>query len=306
MGIVFFGTPAFAVPSLEALLKAGEDVKLVVTQADKPKGRGHVLSPPPVKETALKSGLRVIQPPKLKDPGFLGELKSLRPEFLAVVAYGRLLPPEVLRAPSSAPVNLHASLLPKYRGAAPIPWAIIKGEKETGVATMLMTEGLDEGDILLEERVAVTDEDTAGTLSERLSQIGAGLLVRTLKGLREGSIEPRPQTGEPTYAPPLKKGDGKVNWSKSAVELSDFVRGMHPWPGAYCVLAGESVTLLKTRPVSGKGAPGRIHAVEKDSIQIGTGYGLLSVELLKPAGKKAMPAGAFLQGRKLKEGDLAG
>jgi len=306
VGIVFFGTPAFAVPSLETLLKAGEDVKLVVTQADKPKGRGHILSPPPVKESALRHGLRVVQPAKLKDPGFLGELNSLRPEFLVVVAYGRLLPPEVLRAPSSAPVNLHASLLPKYRGAAPIPWAIIKGEKETGVTTMLMTEGLDEGDILLEERVAITDEDTAGSLSERLSQPGAGLLVKTLKGLREGSIEPRPQAGEPTYAPPLKKEDGKVDWAKGAVELFNFVRGMHPWPGAYCVLAGETVTLLKVRPVSGKGAPACIHAVQKDSIQIGTGNGLLLIDLLKPAGKKAMPAGAFLRGRKLKEGDMAG
>jgi methionyl-tRNA formyltransferase len=304
MPVVFFGTPAFAIPSLRALIESGEKIEAVVTRPDAPKGRDRAPSAPPVKELALKHGLRVLQPRSMKDEGFVKELRDISPEFLVVVAYGRILTREIIGVPTVAPVNVHASLLPRYRGASPIAWAIINGDAETGVTTQIIKYELDTGDILLQEKTGIADEDTTETLSERLSVIGADLLVRTIKGLRDGTITPFPQAGEPTYAPPLKKEDGLMNWNRTARELFNFARGMHPWPGAYSFLHGERLRLAKVGLVPGEGAPGRIAKAEGDELLVGTGEGLLSIIELQPEGKRPMAARAFLQGRDVVEGDV--
>ncbi|GAB4405979.1 MAG: methionyl-tRNA formyltransferase [Thermodesulfovibrionales bacterium] len=301
MSIVFFGTPEFAVPSLMALIGAGEDIALVVTQTDKLKGRGHKPTQPPVKKAALEAGLRVIQPATLKDRTLLREIASTEPEFIVVVAYGKILPGSILQIPLYGCINLHASLLPKYRGAAPIAWAIINGERQTGVTTMLMDEGLDTGPILLQRGIEISDDDTAGSLSLKLAELGASLLIETLKGMRDGTVKPILQKGEASYAPPLKKEDGLIDWSKSAIEIFNFVRGMQPWPGAYCYIGDERVKILKTKPIKTDGKPGMI-VKGRDELIIGTGYGLLSIVELQPSGKNPMPASAFLLGRKLTEG----
>ncbi|GAB4388284.1 MAG: methionyl-tRNA formyltransferase [Thermodesulfovibrionales bacterium] len=303
MSLVFFGTPVFAIPSLKALLDSGEKVEAVVTQRDKKQGRGRRLMPPPVKEFALERGLRVLQPAALRDEALERELASLSPEVMVVVAYGKILPPALLRIPPMGVVNVHASLLPRYRGASPIAWAIMNGEAETGVTTMLMNEGLDEGDVLLAESVRIEDEDTAGSLSERLSAVGARLLVETLRGMREGSVRPAPQAGEPSFAPPFKKEDGRVDWSRPARELYNFVRGMDPWPGAFSSLSGERIRLLRVRPAEGRAGPGEI-VLRDGGILVGTGDGLLAIEELQPEGKRPMAAAAFLSGRKVRGGEV--
>ncbi len=302
MSVVFFGSPSFAVPSLESLIDAGEEIVAVVTQTDKPAGRSREPQPPPVKVRAIERGLRVLQPRSMKDEDFLRELESIRPEFIVVVAYGRILTPRVLNAPSIAPVNLHASLLPRYRGASPIAWAVISGEKTTGLTTMIITEGLDEGDILLQETHEILEEDTAGSLADRLSVAGGPLLVKTLRGLRDGSVKPRPQAGQADYAPLLKKDDGRMDWSRPARDLYNFVRGMHPWPGAFSYLDGARVKLLKVRAADGSGEPGKVVSVTSDYFVVGAGKGLLEVLELQPEGKRPMSARAFLQGRELKAG----
>ncbi len=303
MSIIFFGTPEFAVPTLKALIGSGEDIALVVTQTDK-FNRGHKLAPPPVKVTALEAGLRVAQPTNLKEESFLKELTATKPEFIVVVAYGRILPKALLELPERGSVNVHASLLPKYRGAAPIAWSIIRGEEKTGVTTMLMDEGLDTGDILLQSETLITEDDTGTTLGARLSGLGASLLVDTLKGMRNGSITPVPQGGEATYAPPLRKEDGLIDWSKSAREISRFLRGMQPWPGAYCSMNGERIILLEAVPLAGKGDAACISEIGKEMLMIGTGEGLLGVKKLQPSGKKPMTAAAFIHGRALRKGML--
>src|SRR4030067_1380014 len=208
MRIVFFGTPAFAVPSLKALLQSGEEIIAVVTQADKRRGRNSTTSPPPVKEFAMHHGIRILQPGNIKEPAFLNELFPMKPEIIIVVAYGKILPPSILALPPYGCINVHASLLPKYRGAAPIQWALMNGEKKTGGTTMLMDEGLDTGAVILQEETEIADEDNAETLSKRLSDIGASLLGKTMQGLKNSSLKPMPQSGTPSYAPPLKKENG--------------------------------------------------------------------------------------------------
>jgi len=302
VALIFFGTPQFAVPSLKALIDAKEDTALVVTQPDKVKGRGHILSAPPVKELALAHGIKVVQPAKIRNEDFYEELKALNPEFIIVVAYGKILPEDILNLPKYGCINVHASLLPKYRGAAPIQWALLKGEKITGVTTMLMDKGLDTGDVLLKSELEIKDDDNTGTLFEKLSAIGANTLIATIKGMRAGKVEPTPQQGEPSYAPPLKKDDGKIDWNRTAGELSHFVRGMYPWPSAFCYLNNERIKITKARPVAGQGIPGMIEKAEGERLFVGTGEGLLAIEELQPEGKKIMLATAFLAGRKLKVG----
>ncbi len=308
MAIVFFGTPQFAVPSLKALINEKEDIAFVVTQPDRIKGRGHTLSAPPVKEVALSLGLKVLQPESIRDETFYMTLKDLAPEFIIVVAYGKILPEKILALPKFGCINVHASLLPKFRGAAPIQWALIKGEKITGVTTMLMDKGLDTGDILLKAELDISDDDTSETLSIRLSELGAELLIKTIKGIRDGKIKPEPQKGEVSYAPPLKKDDGRINWEKSAEELFNFIRGMNPWPSAYSYLNGERIKIIKARKpieydisLNGK-AIGIIVKASDGQLIVQTGSGLLAIEELQPEGKKTMSAKAFLAGRKLKEG----
>ena len=301
MRIIFFGTPAFAIPSLVALLQSEEEVIAVVTQPDKKKGRGRVSSPSPVKELAIDRGIKILQPVNIKDPLFLNGLSKIMPEIIVVVAYGKILPAQILRLPSHGCINVHASLLPKYRGAAPIQWAIINGEKKTGITTMLMDEGLDTGNILLQEETEISSDDNAETLGNKLAEIGASLLIRTIKGIRSGYIKPIPQKGTPGYAPPLKKEDGRLNWSKTATEIFNFVRGMYPWPCAYCYLNKKRIKITRVKMLEGSGIPRRVEKTGEELI-VGTGEGLISIIELQPEGKIPMSAKAFLQGRRLKEG----
>ncbi|HMK59534.1 MAG TPA: methionyl-tRNA formyltransferase [Dissulfurispiraceae bacterium] len=303
MAIVFFGTPDFAVPSLQALIEADEQIELVVTQPDRVKGRGHQLSAPPVKELALKHSLRIEQPENIRNSEFYGRLAALSPEFIIVVAYGKILPKDILDLPFRGCVNVHASLLPKFRGAAPIQWALLKGERITGVTTMLMDEGLDTGDILLKSTVDIGEDDTSAALFVKLAGLGAKTLLETIRGVRKGDVLPTPQEGEPSYAPPLKKKDGRIDWNRSAEELSFFVRGMNPWPSAVCMLGQERIKIIRAIAVIGSGVPGRIEKASGGVLLVGTSEGLLKVEEIQPEGKKVMPAAAFLAGRKLRERD---
>jgi len=300
-GIIFFGTPEFAVPSLKALISRGEKILLVVTQPDKPKGRGKNLQPPEIKKIALQYELPLCQPEKIKDENFIKKLKSLNPEFGIVVAYGKILPKEILEIPKHGCINLHASLLPKYRGAAPIQWALINGEKITGVTTMIIDEGLDTGPILLQKEVSINDEDNAETLSEKLSVVGAELVIETIDKMRKRTITPKPQTGEITYAPQLKKDDGKINWNNSARKIFNLVRGTYPWPCAYSFLKDERVKIIKTEVLEGNAAPGLIIKAKNELI-VGTQEGLLRILLIQPEGKKIMTAKEFISGRKINEG----
>ena len=304
MRIVFFGTPEFAVPSLKKVLEAGHDVVAVITQPDKGKGRGRRMAEPPVKALALVKGIPVRQPDGIKSPDFVEEIAALRPDAVVVVAYGKILPPSLLIVPLLACINVHASLLPKYRGAAPIQRAIMNGEVKTGITTMRMDEGLDTGDVLLREETEIREEDNAYTLAVRLSELGAFLLIRTLAGLQDGSILPVPQSGEPSYAPPLRKDEGRIRWSFPAREIANLVRGAYPWPGAYCFLNGERITILGARALgqdSGAG-PGKIEGVSEKELLVGTGKGLLAVTEVKPEGRKAMSAADFSHGRHLRGG----
>lgn len=302
MSIIFFGTPEFAVPSLKALVEAGEDITLVVTQPDRAKGRGHKLLPAPLKVTAKEMGIQVIEPLTLKDDDLILRLSEIRPEFIIVVAYGKILPKRILDIPLRGCINLHASLLPKYRGAAPIQWALINGEEITGITTMLMDEGLDTGPVFLKKELMIDEDDNAESLSRKLSEIGASLLIETVKGIRNGSLRPKPQEGEPSFAPPLKKEDGNIDWNKTAREIFNLIRGTYPWPGAHCFIGGEKVRIIKARPLNSEGRPGIIEKVTKDELLIGTGKGLLSILELQPSGRSQMSIRAFLQGRRLNQG----
>jgi methionyl-tRNA formyltransferase len=302
MRIVFFGTPKFAIPSLKALLESEEEITAVVTQTDKKGGRGRILLPSPVKELAMSRGLKIIQPSNIKDTVFLNELSVIKPDMVVVVAYGKILPQQILKLPSLGCINVHASLLPKYRGAAPIQWAIINGEEQTGITTMLMDEGLDTGSILLQEKTDITDEDNADTLSKKLSEMGALLLMKTIRGLKNGSVRPVPQKGIPSYAPALRKEDGKIDWSKSAKEIFNLIRGLYSWPCAYCYLNKERIKIIRAKALDGSGFPGRVERANKGEFVIGTGKGLISIIELQPEGKTIMSAVSFLQGRRVEEG----
>ncbi len=301
MSLIFFGTPDFAVPSLRALLSE-EDIALVVTQPDKLKGRGHILSSPPVKELALAYGIKVVQPPKIRNEEFYNVVKRIAPEFIIVVAYGKILPEDVLRLPLHGCINVHGSLLPKYRGTAPVQWALINGERITGVTTILMDTGIDTGDILQHAEVQILDDDNAETLSGKLADLGGKTLIETLKGIRSGTVKPVPQTGDATYAPPLRKEDGRINWGRSARELLQFVKGLYPWPSAFSYLNDELIKIIKVKPLDGDGVAGRIEKASGGQLVVGTGKGLLLVEELQPGGRRIMSSEAFMSGRRLKEG----
>lgn len=305
MAIIFFGTPHFAVPSLKALIESKEDVALVISQPDKIKGRGHILSSPPVKDLALTYGIRVLQPSKIKDNSVYEEIRSISPEFIVVVAYGKILPKEILQIPKRGCINVHASLLPKYRGAAPIQWALINGEKTTGITTMMMDEGLDTGDILLQSEIEIRDEDNFITLSERLSELGASLLIKTLSGIRKGEIKPKKQEGDISYAPPFKKEDGRIDWNKNAEYIFNLVRALNPWPSTYCYLNNERIKILKVKVKKDKRqylCPGRIAKASNGELIVETSKDLLIIEELQPEGKRVMSAESFIAGRRLKEG----
>jgi methionyl-tRNA formyltransferase len=304
--IVFMGTPAFAVPSLKALIDKGFDVVAVATQPDRPRGRGLRPAPSPVKEIALEHGIEAYEPQKLRDEGFIKRLKTLKPDVIVVVAYGKILPKPVLDIPKRGCINLHASILPRYRGAAPINWAIIKGEKTTGVTTMLMDEGLDKGPVFLTEEVPIADDETAGDLTKRLSGVGAELLVRTIALLEDKKIEPLPQDEKnATYAPMLKKEDGRVDWNKGAGEIRNLVRGLYPWPGAHTYWKGRLLKIHGGRALTGPEAlgdgrgPGTVMETTEEGIKIKCGRGIFEITELQVEGKRRMSAGDFLKGYSL-------
>jgi len=306
--IIFMGTPAFAVPSLEALAKAGHEIAAVVTQPDRPRGRGRLMTPCPVKAAALKLGIPVITPVKIREASFAESLRKMAPEFIVVVAYGRILPQTVLDVPTGGCVNLHASLLPSYRGAAPINRAIINGDHETGVSTMFMDAGLDTGPVLLEQKVEITELDTTESLGERLSTIGARLLAETIDRLIEGTLEPRPQDdAKATYAPVLKKDDGRIDWGSTPEQISNLVRGMHPWPGAFTGWEGKGkVKIHSAAPLKEAQAgaePGTVVDVSEGAIDVACSGGILRITELQPENKRKMEAGEFIRGYRISKGE---
>jgi methionyl-tRNA formyltransferase len=300
MRLVFMGTPDFATASLEALLRSDDSVIGIVTQPDRPKGRGHILTPSPVKLLALRDQIPLLQPLKMKDPEFLQALAGWEPDLIVVAAYGRILPPAILSFPPRGCINVHASLLPKYRGAGPIQWAIINGETETGITTMLMDEGMDTGAMLLQKAIPITPDDTAGTLSSHLAELGGRLLVETITRLKAGTLVPQPQdASRATLAPLLKKEDGMIDWTLPAMVLANRVRGLSPWPGAYTnVVGGESWTIWKVLALPGPitQPPGMIVAVTREVIHVATGDGVLAITELQPANSRRMAASRYLAG----------
>ena len=305
MRIVFMGTPEFAVPSLEALLKSDDRVVGIVTQPDRPKGRGQRLAPSPVKVIALREQIPLLQPLKMKDPHFLAALSGWKPDVIAVAAFGRILPPAILLLPPRGCINVHGSLLPKYRGAGPIQWAIINGETETGITTMLMDEGMDTGAMLLQATIAIRADDTAGSLSPRLADVGGRLLIETLAQLKAGTLTPRPQDHrQATLAPLLKKEDGLINWTTPATSIANRIRGLTPWPGAYTFLQQDRWTISRATAINETTtlAPGQITALTKDAIHVATGSGVLAIHELQPANSRRMPAAQYLAGHSLQTG----
>lgn len=305
MRIVFMGTPDFAVPSLEALLKSEHQVVGVVTQPDRPKGRGQEVVFSPVKAVCQREGIPVLQPLKMKDPTFLDALRQWTPDVIAVTAYGRILPPAILTLPPRGCINVHGSLLPKYRGAGPIQWAVIRGEQQTGITTMFMAEGMDTGDMLLQETVEIRADDTAGTLAPRLAEVGGRLLVETLRRLEAGTLTPQPQDdAQATMAPLLKKEDGVVDWTLPAAEIANRVRGLSPWPGAYTYVNGERWVLWHVavgEEVSGA-APGTVTKVSKDRVEVATGEGTIQLIDIQPSNSRRMTMAQYLAGHRLAEG----
>ena len=308
MDLIFCGTPQFAVPTLEKLVAAGFRIHLVVTQPDRPKGRGLELVASPVKQSALKLDLPITQPDRIKsNDEFRAQLAAIKPDAIIVVGYGRLIPPWMLELPPFGNINLHASLLPKYRGAAPIQWAIARGETITGVTTMRLDAGLDTGDILLQQEVAIGLEDTAETLAPRLASIGADLVVETLRGLQAGSIQPRPQdNSRASLAPILKKEDAQVDFSRPANEISNRIRGFQPWPGAYTQFRGKNLQILTARPGSDALPPAQLRA-QGNRLLVGCGNNT-SLELLELQleGKKRTSARDFIHGYRPQVGEKLG
>jgi methionyl-tRNA formyltransferase len=302
MKLVFMGTPAFAVPTLESAAAAGHEIAAVFTQPDRPKGRGQKESMPPVKESALRLGLPVFQPERVRRPGVVEQLRLMNPEAMVVVGYGQIIPQAILDIPPKGIVNVHASLLPKYRGAAPIQWAIACGEARTGVTTMKIDAGLDTGGMLLKWETEINSEETAIELSERLAQAGAGLLVETLANL--DNIRPEPQDElQAGYAPILKKEDGHIDWSLRGRDILNRVRGFLPWPGCYGFLRGQRLHVWKARPAELDLAPGRLLTQDR-RLYAGCGGGAIELLEVQLEGKKRMDAAAFLNGYPLKAGEV--
>jgi methionyl-tRNA formyltransferase len=308
--LVFCGTPKFAVPTLQKLVDAGFPVRLVLTQPDRPRGRGLQLAPSPVKECAVRMEIPVLQPDKIKNNQELrAKLESLRPEAIIVVGYGRIIPQWMIDLPPLGNLNLHASLLPKYRGAAPIQWAIANGETATGVTTMRIDAGLDTGDILLQTQMPIAITDTSESLASRLADLGAELMVETLIGLRSGTVQPRRQDdSQATVAPILKKEDGLINFGRTAEEIYDRLRGFQPWPGAYASFRGKQLQIRNAKPgePERKLSPGEL-LLEQNRLTVGCGSGTaLQLLEVQPEGKKRISALDFANGYRLVAGDRLG
>jgi len=303
--IIFMGTPEFACPTLQTLLDRNENVVAVFTQPDRPKGRGQKLQPPPVKELALRHGIPVHQPAKVRAPEVIEQIHGLQPDLIVVVAFGQILPKALLEIPPQGCVNVHASLLPRYRGAAPLNWCIVNGEAETGVTTMLMDVGLDTGPMLLKKATPIGPDEGIQALHDRMSQLGAELLGKTLDGLKAGQITPEAQDdSQSCYAPLLKKEHGLIDWQRPAAELHNQVRGLSTWPGAVTALENAPLKLYRTSVGHRSGIPGSIIATGKNGIEVACGKGSLVIHELQAAGSKKMEAASFLAGHPLALGTM--
>ncbi len=305
MKIIFMGTPEFSVGVLEALVQAGHEVVLAVTQPDKPKGRGKEMQFTPVKECALKYNIPVFQPRRVRETACIEELGRYGADVMVVVAFGQILPKAILEMTPYGCVNVHASLLPKYRGAAPIQWAVIDGETVSGVTTMQMDEGIDTGDMLLKTEIVLDEKETGGSLHDKLAEAGAKLCVETLQALKEKRVTPIPQGESPTaYAKMLDKQLGKIDWTRKNVEIERLIRGLTPWPSAYTNWNGKVMKIWAADLAEGisEAVPGTIIKVEKDAFYVQTGEGLLKVRELQIPGKKRMDAGAFMRGYQIEPG----
>jgi methionyl-tRNA formyltransferase len=309
VNVVFMGTSAFAVPSLERLLASRHTVLAVVTQPDRPQGRGQRISHSPVKQVASAQHSRLLQPRRASDARLLAELKSMGPEVIVVAAYGQLLPPALLAIPPLGCINVHASLLPKYRGAAPINWALIRGERVTGVTIMLIDETLDTGPILLQSELAIDPLDDADSLQGRLAACGAETLLCALDGVKSGSLRPMPQDGaQASYAPKLRKEDGIIVWGRSSVDIANLIRGVTSWPGAVTTHQGKRLRIWRAIPMarSEAGMPGRVETIDKLGVWIETGDGSLVLVEVQPASGRRMDAAAYARGHGLRRGDVLG
>lgn len=305
MDIVYMGTPDFAVPALEKLIEAGHRITAVVTQPDRQRGRGKEVLYSPVKECALKYDIPVFQPGKIKAPEAVEQLKSYQADIFVAAAFGQILSKEILEMPKYGCVNIHASLLPKYRGAAPIQWAVINGEEKTGVTIMQMDEGLDTGDIISQREVLIAQDETGESLFEKLSVVGAELLAETLEGIRRGDAVKRKQDdSQSTYARMLKKEDGRIHWNRTSKQIEQQIRGMNSWPSAYTIWNGKTLKIWKAQWNQSvhAHAPGTILDVEKESVMVACGEGIIRIQELQLEGKKRMPVKDFLLGYHMEAG----
>ena len=321
MRIVFMGTPDFSVPALKALVEAGHQVIAVVTQPDKPKGRGKEVQMTPVKIQAMEYGIPVYQPAKVREASFVEVLQGMEADVYVVIAFGQILPKAVLELPKYGCINIHASLLPKYRGAAPIQWCVIDGERETGITTMMMDVGLDTGDMLEKAVIPIEEKETGGSLHDKLSMAGGDLILSTLKKLEEGTLVRTPQTDEGTcYAKMLTKSLGDIDWNQGAVSIERLIRGLNPWPSAYTMWNGKTIKIWAADVIAGREAadflsesgvpaetgtaPGTVVCSDKRGLVVCTGGGLLSIRELQMEGKKRMDTPAFLRGYPIPAGDV--
>lgn len=316
MNVIFMGTPDFAVSTLEGLIKSNHKIIVVVTRPDRPKGRGREILPSPVKVVAEAHKIEVLQPEKVREPDFVKKLREYRPDCIVVVAFGQILPKDILSLPRYGCINLHASILPKYRGAAPINWALINGETKTGVTSMLMNEGMDTGDILIQREVEITEGDSAGTLHDRLSEIGSEVILETLDGLEKGTIKRVKQNeSSATYAQKIKKEDCLINWDEDAKKIVNRIRGLTPAPGAYTSYNGKRLKITEAvippRPPLKKGGwgdlrKGEVFEVNRNGIKVICGNGLVIIKNLQPEGKRVMGVGEFISGHNIKAGEILG
>lgn len=311
--IVFMGTPDFAVPSLKALLEQGENVVCVVTQPDRPRGRGRKVLPPPVKVLAAEAGLPVLQPERIRDGDFTVGLQKYDPDLIALTAYGKILPPEIINLPPLGTINVHGSLLPKYRAAAPVQWALINGENETGVTIMQMDAGIDTGDILLQEKIPIEPGDTAGSLAAKLAELGGSALVKAIALLRRDRLVPRRQDdARASLAPLLKKEDGRLVWSRPADELSRLIRGLDPWPSAYTTLDGRRLRLFSPQVAPAASCsgnfqtPGTVCRADRHGLLVTTGDGGLLLGEIQAEGARRLPVAAFISGNPIQPGTILG
>ena len=305
--LVFMGTPDFACPSLQKLIERGEEILAVITQPDRPKGRGQQLTPPPVKALAERHGIKVMQPVRVRVPEFIETVRELNPDLIVVVAFGQILPKALLDIPRYGCINVHASLLPRYRGAAPINWCIINGETETGVTTMQMDVGLDTGDMLIKRTTPIDPDEDSSSLHDRLAVIGAEALASTLDFLLKGILVPKKQDDSLScYAPMLKKEDGMIDWSRTAQTIKNLVRGMTPWPGAFTFLEGNTLKIYRVTAAHGSGPPGMVLQTGKKGIEVACAGGSLIIEELQMEGRKRLKAAEFLAGFTIEPGTFLG